>query len=213
MAFAHRLLVLGATGPTGRQVVRQALEREHSVTAVSRHADRLPLRHPRLLISKTDLAADPGQLTPLLRDHDGVISVLGRGASLRAHGLMAKVTPALLVAMGAARVERLLFLSAYGVGGTAPQAPLAFRLMFRVMLRDIYADKAIAEQCVRQSTLAWTILAPVVLSNGPATGTYRMGEHLAIAGLSRIPRADVADALLRCLDDSTTVHKRFVLAP
>jgi putative NADH-flavin reductase len=57
------------------------------------------------------------------------------------------------------------------------------------------------------------ILAPVLLSNGPATGEFRMGEHLAIAGLSRIPRADVADALLRCLDDTTTVHKRFLVAP
>lgn len=213
MTFSHRLLVLGATGPTGRHVVRLALEREHNVTAVSRHADRLPVRHPRLSFANVDLAADSGQLTALLRDHDVVISVLGRGKSLRAHGLMANVTPALVTAMSAARVERLLFLSAYGVGGTSPQAPLAFRLMFRVMLRDVYADKAIAEQSVQRSTLAWTILAPVVLSDGPATGRYRMGEHLAIAGLSRISRADVADALLRCLDDTTTVHKRFVVAP
>jgi putative NADH-flavin reductase len=144
MAFSHRILVLGATGPTGREVVAQALDGGHRVTAVARRPHRLALEHPRLTKVSADLAAESAAIPGLLREHDVVISTLGRGRSLRSEGLMARVAPALVSAMEQQGVERLLFVSAFGVGGIAPSASLVFRFMFRFMLQDIYADKATA---------------------------------------------------------------------
>jgi uncharacterized protein YbjT (DUF2867 family) len=109
-------------------------------------------------------------------------------------------------------VRRLLFLSAFGVGDTAPHAPWSLRIMIRLMLADIFADKAIAEEAVRHSALDWTILAPVMLTNGPATGRYRLGEQLEIRGFARMARTDVASAVLACIDDSNSLRKRCIVS-
>jgi uncharacterized protein YbjT (DUF2867 family) len=64
--------------------------------------------------------------------------------------------------------------------------------MFRFLLRDIYADKAAGERIVAESGLDWTILAPVRLTNGARTGSYRLGNRLQASGAVPIARADVA---------------------
>jgi putative NADH-flavin reductase len=207
---AHRLLVLGGTGPTGRLIVEQALERGHAVTVLARRPEAVSVRHPSLVVSGGDvLAVD---LAPVLAGHDTVVSALGRGMSLRSDGLMSRATPRIVAAMERAGIPRLVFISAYGVGGTAPDAPLLIRLMFRLMLSDIYADKAVAEAVLRESGLNWTILAPVMLKNGPAAGRYRAGEDLRVPGFAKISRADVAASALDSIDDPATFRKRLVVA-
>jgi putative NADH-flavin reductase len=191
----------------------QALDAGHTVTVVARRPDRLEARHPRLSVVAADLAADPDAVDRALAGHDVVVSALGRGESFRSQGLMARATPGIVSAMELQAVRRLVFLSAFGVGRTASQAPWVARLMFRLLLADIYADKAAAETLLTRSTLEWTILAPVMLTDRPATGRYRLEEHVALHGLPRIARADVAAAVLRCLDDPTSIHKRYVVAP
>jgi putative NADH-flavin reductase len=183
------------------------------VTALARRADRVGFRDPLLTVVAADATADDERATDSVRGHDAVISALGRGRSLRSLGLMAAATRRILPAMQQAGVGRLVFLSAFGVGGTAPQAPWTFQLMFRLMLADIYADKAAAEAMVRESGLSWTIVAPVILTNGVATGRYRVGEQLAVPNFARIARADVAEFMLRSLNDPASFHRRLELAP
>jgi putative NADH-flavin reductase len=209
---SHSILVLGATGPTGRHIVTQALDQGYTVTALARRLERLDARHPRLTTVAADVVADAEAVARTLPGHDVVISALGRGQALRSQGLMARAIPGIVTAMERLAVRRLVFLSAYGVGGTAPHAPWVSRLMIRLMLADIFADKATAEEVVQHSVLDWTILAPVMLTNGPATGRYRLGDQLEIRGLARIARADVASAVLTCIDDSSSIHKRCIVA-
>jgi putative NADH-flavin reductase len=208
----HHVLVLGATGPTGRQIVTQAIEQGHTVTALARRPERLAIRHPRLTTVAGDVAADEQSLAGVLPDHDVIVSALGRGMVLRSEGLIGRSAPRIVSAMEQAGISRLVFLSAYGVGGTAPHAPWVYRFMFRLMLADIYADKAAGEAIITSSALTWTILAPVVLTNGPGTGRYRVAEDLPIRGLARISRADVAACVLRCIDDPASFRKRQVVA-
>jgi putative NADH-flavin reductase len=160
-----------------------------------------------------DVTSDDERATDSVRGHDAVLSALGCGRSFRSHGLMAAATRRILPAMGQAGVDRLVLLSAFGVGGTAPQAPWSFQLMFRLALADIYADKAVAEASVRESQLNWTIVAPVILTNRSPTGHYRVGERLEVPNFARIARADVADYMLRCIGDPASFRKRLELAP
>jgi putative NADH-flavin reductase len=212
MDFDHRMLVLGATGPTGRHIVAQALQRGHTVTALARRPERLAIRHPRLSTVAGDVAADDQAVARALPGHDVVVSALGVGRALRSNGLIARAAPRIVSAMERAGISRLIFLSAFGVGGTAPGAPWLFQLMFRLMLADIYPDKAAGEAIIARSGLNWTILAPVPLTNGAGTGQYRTGEDLLVRGLARISRADVAACVLRCIDDAATFGKRQVVA-
>jgi len=208
-ASRHRLLVLGGTGPTGRLIVEKALEEGHFVTVLARRPDALAIRHASLVVLEGDvLDAD---LAPAMAGQDTVVSALGRGLKLASKHLMARATPRILAAMERARISRLVFLSAWGVGGTPPEAPLLIRLMFRLMLPDIYADKAAAEAAVRESRVDWTILAPVMLTNAPAANRYRAGEDLRVPGFSKISRADVAACALRSIDDPAAIRKRLVV--
>lgn len=212
MPSLHRIAVLGATGATGRLIVARALRDGHAVTAFVRAPERLATAHPSLRVVSGDVLAEGNGLDGALEGNDVVVSALGRGTSLRSQGLMARATPRILSAMERTGASRLLFLSAYGVGGTAAEAPFLIRMMFRLMLSDIYADKAAAESFVLGSGLNWTILAPVMLTNAPATGRFRVGENVRVPGFSRISRADVADCLVGAIDDRDTFRKRLVVA-
>src|SRR5215510_14578683 len=121
---AMKLLVIGSTGGTGRALVTQALDAGHQVTALVRNPDKMPVRHERLRLVAADAASGGPQLGEAIRGQDVVISALGRVRSFKAERLMERAVPAILSAMQACQVRRLIFTSAIGVGDTIRDAPL-----------------------------------------------------------------------------------------
>jgi putative NADH-flavin reductase len=206
-----KLLILGATRGVGQQVVAQALEAGHEVTAFARSADTIPVQNDRLHLVAGSVT-DGARLAEAARGQDAVISALGQGMSLKADGLMQRSVPVILSAMRAERVRRLIFTSALGVGDSIRDVPLISRLIMRFLLRDIYADKVAGEQLIRRSDLDWTLVQPPHLTNGPLTRKYRVGERLELRGIPRISRADVAHFILSELDDTTYVRKVALIA-
>ena len=99
-----------------------------------------------------------------------------------------------------------------GVGETRRDAPLLARLLHRLLLRDIFEDKRAAEALIRRSELAWTIVHPTGLTNGPLTGAYRSGEDLALSGFPTISRADTAHFVLRQIEDRAFVQKIVIVS-
>ena len=189
-----RLLILGATGPTGRNLVDQALAAGHEVTALARNASRLTVAHPRLAVVGGD-ATDARTLEDAMGGKDAVLSALGAGNSLRSQ-IASRAMAALIPAMRARALERVIFLSSFGVGESCGQASLLQRIAFRTMLRQIFADKAKADAMLRASGLDWTLVYPTLLTDGARAGRYRVGERLAMSGMPRISRADVAAFML-----------------
>jgi putative NADH-flavin reductase len=204
--------VLGATGPTGRQVVTQALELGHEVTAFVRNPKRLPITHNRLRILTGDVLDDGQTLPDAVRGHDAVISALGVGLTFKSRDLIARAIPRLVAAMQSQRVSRLIFTSAFGVGSTWIDVPPVPRIMLRLLLRDVYADKAAGEEVLRRSQLDWTLVYPVTLTHGARTGRYRVGERLALRGLPRVSRADLAAFLLAQIEDPTYIRKGVLIS-
>jgi len=207
-----RILVVGATGGTGREVVLQALAAGHDVTALSRTATRLSIEHPKLRGIDGALPQDAAVLSNAMAGQDVVISALGRGQSLASHHLIEQSVPAVLTAMRAHGVRRLIFTSAIGVGDAVRDIPFLPAMFARTLLRGIYADKVIGERMVRDSGLEWTIAQPAGLTNGTRTGRYQAAERLPLSGLPKISRADVAHFLLAQIDDRSNVGKTLVLA-
>lgn len=207
-----KLLVLGATGGTGQQIVAQALQAGHEVTAFARSHDPASARHERLRRVAGDATDGGDSLARAVVGQDAVISALGRGMSLKSDRLMQRSVPAVLSAMRTHGVRRLIFTSALGVGDRLEEAPLFSRLMVRFVLRDLYADKEAGESLIRHSALDWTLVQAAQLTNGPVTGVYRAGEHLQLRGFPRISRADVAHFILHQLDDDAFVRKVVLLA-
>ena len=207
-----KVLVLGATGGTGQHVVSQALQKGHDVTVLVRNPERLTIGADRLRVATGSVTDDKQTLASAVRGQDVVISALGVGSSLRSRGLVAGSVPAIVHAMEGHGVRRLIFTSAYGVGETWRDVPLLPRVLIRLLLRDLYADKASGEEELRRCSLDWTLVYPVTLTNGPETGRYRVGERLKLRGLPRISRADVADFLVNQIEDRTYVKKGVLIS-
>jgi putative NADH-flavin reductase len=210
--ISRKLLVLGATGGTGRQVVTQALERGHAVTALLRDPSRLSIASDRLRVLEGNVTDDDGALADAVRGQDAVISTLGVGKSFQSRGLIATSAPRIVRAMQDEGVRRLIFTSAFGVGETRRDVPLLPRLFMRLLLQDVYRDKEAGEAGLVASGLDWTLVYPTGLADGTATGRWRAGEHLALRGFPHIARADVAAFLIAQLDDTTYLRKRVLVS-
>src|SRR3990172_3665194 len=111
-----KILVLGATGATGRQIVEQALERSHQVAAFVRDPGKLAIGNDRLRVITGSISDDTRALTEAVRGQNAVISALGVGNSLKSSDLISRSMRAIVPAMESQRVRRLLFVSAFGVG-------------------------------------------------------------------------------------------------
>jgi putative NADH-flavin reductase len=207
-----KILVLGATGGTGRELVSQALEQEYQVTAFARRPEGLTGPADRLRVIAGDVTADNQALADAVRAQDVVISALGVGKSFKSRGLIARSIPRIVNAMERHGVSRIIFTSAYGVGATWRDVPLLPRLLVRLLLRDVYADKATGEDALRRSGLDWTLVYPVTLTNGPRIGRYRIGERLALRAVPMISRADVADFLVTQVEDRTHLRKGVLIS-
>ena len=205
-----KLLVLGATGGTGRQVVSQALAAGHTVTAYVRKAMSTAEAQGARIASGD--AASATALERAVAGQDAVVSALGRGTSLSSENLMSRSMRALAPIMARCEVPRLIFLSAHGVGASRADVPLVPRLFHSLLLRDIFADKQAAEDYLRTTRLEWTVVQPVALTDGPHTGNYRAGERLELRGIPKIARADVADFILAELREPAYVRKSVVIS-
>jgi putative NADH-flavin reductase len=208
----QNVLVLGATGGTGQQVVARALQRGHSVTALVRHPERLTVTSDRLRVLTGSVPDDPDVLAAAVHGQDAVVSTLGVGGSLKSRGLIARSAPAIVRAMEQAGVRRLIFTSAFGVGDTIRDVPPVPRFLIRLLLRDVYRDKAAGEEHIRRSALDWTLVYPSTLANGPATGHYRVGQRLTLHGVPKISRADVADFLVTQIEDLTYIGRSVLVS-
>ena len=205
-----KLLVLGATGGTGKHIVRRALEAGHEVTVFVRDRSKTGPGHPRLRVIEGGLD-DSRALSDAMRGHDAVISALGRGYSFKPERLMERSVPVIIGAMKSAGLRRLLFTSALGVGDSFGDAPLLARLFFLTLLRKIYADKLIGDRLIGSSDLEWTIVRPSRMTDGPLTGNYRSGERVVL-GTGTISRADVAHFLLQAANDPRTIRKTLLIS-
>jgi len=201
------ILVFGATGPTGQQVVKQALGQGHTVTAFVRNPATLPTNDKRVRVVIGDTTRDTPKVAEAMAGQEVVISALGRRSTFKSDHLIERSMQVIVPAMERAGVRRLILVSAFGVGESRRDAPLIPRIMYRVLLSDIFADKKAAEDNVRRSNLDWTVVYPMLLTDGPMTGAYRVGERLELHGLPKISRADVAHFILAEVGKRAFVRK------
>jgi putative NADH-flavin reductase len=200
------ILILGPTGGTGQQLVRQALEQNHTITALARTPEKLSLKHDRLAVIKGDVL-DEDLLNKLVPNNDAILSALGVTKSWKSDGLITKAVGLIAKLMSVHSVKRLILVSAFGAGDSIEQANPIQKFIFRVPLRSRYDDKTRSEEILKKFDLDWTVIYPVLLTNGPHTRRYRVGEKMDMKGMATISRADVADFALRELNQNSFVRK------
>lgn len=213
-----RLTIFGATGPTGRRLVERAVAEGHEVTAFVRDPSRMRMSHERLSVVVGDVR-DAARVEEAVAGREAMVSALGGGPSNPLHprrpgeagGPSSVGARHIVAAMERHGVRRFVCQSAWGAGESKENLDAPGWVFMKVLvppfLRDEYADKDLQEEIVRRSGLDWVIVRPMLLTNGPWTGDYRVGVDLRPGRRPWIPRADVADFLLRQLRDDTFLRR------
>lgn len=203
-----RLTVFGATGGVGGEIVRQALAAGHEVTAVVRDPARLSATGEGLEVFRADLT-DPQALRAAVAGRDAVLSGLGPHKRADA-GVATTLTRAVLHAMEAEGVRRLVVVSAAPVGPAAERQPVIDRIagvLVSTILKPVYDDLRAMEADLAASATDWTSVRPPRLQDKPVTGVYRRVVGGTPPSARFIGRADVAHAMLTAIDDLSTVKQ------
>ena len=198
------VLVLGASGKTGRQVLDQARAAGNTVTAFVRDPEKLDRDDVAVAIGDARNVED---LRKALRGQDAVISTLGTGLNAN-QKLIEGSTEALLEAMRSTGVKRLVMLSTFAASPTY-QATGIMKLA-NIAMKGIVTDKTAGEMLLKRSDVDWTIVYASRLTDGPRTSGYRTVDG-TLTDVGTISRADLADALLSTLSDATSVRQSRVV--
>lgn len=189
--------VLGSTGGTGPSVVDLALRRGHAVLAAARDPLAVPPRD-RLTTVRVDVS-DDDRLDAAIAGSDAVISALGIGKHRHATEVYSRGTRLVIEAMLRHRVPRLVLVSTSSLQSPPLRRPLEWftdRCVLQPLLRRPYGDMRLMEDLVRESGLDWTLLRAARLTDGPATGRYRVGADFRLPAGWSISRRDLAAAAL-----------------
>lgn len=201
-----KVLVIGATGPTGREIVKQALERGHQVTAAVRRVEGASFP-AEVRLAKADVM-DAASLAAAMEDQEAVLSSLGSKIDRKPTTLFSQGTRNMIAAMEGAGIRRLLCITGIGAGDSRGHGGLVYdRIIQPLLLDEIYKDKTRQEEIIRQSGLDWTIFRPGALNNGSLRGVYREFTDLTGVTIGSISRADTAHCLLAHLEDASSYGK------
>jgi len=209
-----KVLIIGASRGIGLETVEAALQAGHSVRALARSARRIPVDHPKL----EKMAGDALQVATVKRALTGVdviIQSLGVAAGpeiiFKPTRLFSAATRVLVTAMEEAQVKRLICVTGFLAGDSRGYGGFLYNVAFHLLVGRIYDDKDVQERMVRRSKLDWVIVRPVILTNGPKTNAYRALVDPRDWTCGFISRADVADFLVKQIDDDAFLHKTPVL--
>ncbi|MEA5463812.1 NAD(P)-dependent oxidoreductase [Leptothoe sp. PORK10 BA2] len=202
-----KLVIFGATGTIGRQVVQQALGQGYTVTAFARHLTKLDIQHPQLSFVQGDVM-EPQAVETAIRGQDAVVCVLGSGKKLTGT-IRSAGTQQIIRAMEKVGVRRLICQSTLGAGDSWGNLDFYWRyIMFGFILRQVFADHERQEALVKSSSLDWTIVRPGAFTDGPLTGQYRHSFPSTDRTIAlQISRADVADFILKQLANPSSVYQ------
>ena len=198
-----KLVVFGATGATGRQILQQALGARHEVTAFARNPAALTVKHPKLKVMQGD-ALDAARVSQAIAGRDAVLFAIGinRRSTMT---VCADSTRNIIKAMREHGVRRLICLSAYGASETKDTA--LYSKVLRFFIGKRVEDKDRQEELVRASELDWVLVRPPLLTKGAREGRYRVGLDIPIKLFSFVSRADVAAFMLKQVTDDTYLHQ------
>jgi len=200
------ILLLGATGATGQQILNQALRAGDTVTVLVRHTGKLTITHPHLRIIVGD-ATSKAALASAMHTNEVLISTLGAMNT----PVITQSTTAILAAAKNTSLKRIIMLSSFAVKRN--QLTPSAKFLTGLAMKKIIADKIAGETLLRAGNLQWTIVYATALTNQPKNGHVRVmapGEKIGLK--NRISRANVASWILAEIRNESFVDQEVVIS-
>jgi putative NADH-flavin reductase len=191
-----KIAIFGASGRTGILTVYQALDKGHQVTAFARIPSTVTIRHKNFKVIQGDIL-EYGKVKQAIEGQDVIISALGV-ESRKPTTDLSEGTRNILRAMEECKVNRFICMSSAGILGN--DAGILFgKIILPLFLKQVFLDKVRQMKIIQETNLDWVIIRPTALTDAPKTGKYKITMGPPVS--RRIPRADVADFMLKLMTD------------
>lgn len=192
-----KIAVFGASGKTGILIVYQALNQGHVVTAFARQPSKVTIQHKNLRVIQGDVL-EPEKITLAVEGQDAVLCALGVDKN-KPNTVLSDGTRNILKAMESAGVKRFICMSSAGILGN-DGGFLFGRIILPLFLKHVFEDKKRQAKIIGESSADWVIIRPTGLTDSPKTNTYKINPGIPTS--RTVPRADVADFMLKLLTDT-----------
>lgn len=198
-----RILVIGGTSGIGLETVKLALRRGHTVTAMARRPELMPLVHPRLETIRGNIA-DSAAVRAAVENKDVVVTTISVGPTRKPVTVFSQGMGNVLAAMRMTGTSRLVAITGIGAGNSRGHGGFFYdRVTQPLLLHTSYEDKDREEALIRASDTEWTIVRPGFLNNGKSEADYRVIQNLEGITAGDIARADVAHFILSVLESDS----------
>ncbi len=202
-----KILIIGATRGIGKALLDCALEEGHEVTVLARDPAKVVGNDPKLRILHGDIR-DGEAVRAAVKEQQAVCSCIGSPITFKPVDLFSIGARNLVAAMKDLLGQKLVVITGIGAGDSKGHGGFLYDSIFKpLLLKTIYEDKDREEEIIKRSELQWLIVRPAGLTNGPRTGSYRVLNDLTGVTAKRISRLDVADFILKQLDNPSQFGK------
>jgi putative NADH-flavin reductase len=203
-----KIFIVGGTGKTGLELIKQGLDQGHVITALVRNPDKLKNDNPNLVIIKGDVLI-PESFEYALKGQDAVLSAYGHKRFFIKTNILSEGTKNIINAMKKHNVKRFICITSLGINDSKFKLGLYYTLFtIPVIILFYFLDKAKQEKLIMNSNLDWTIVRPGQLTNGKKRSIYKHGQDVGSYILTKmISRANVAHFMLSQLEDKTYIRK------
>lgn len=209
-----KIALFGASGTIGKCIAKEALNRGHEVTAISRHPEKFQFTHLHLH-SVACNSLDPESVAKVVAGHDVVVNAIGP-ASSDSSSILVAAAKSLIEGVSRAGVSRLIVSGGAGSLEVAPGVQLVDTPDFPVGWKDVSLAHREALEIYRASSLDWTYLSPAaIIEPGDRTGSYRTGTDQLLTdekGNSHISLEDFAIAIVDEIESPRFIRRRFTAA-
>ncbi|MEO6902274.1 MAG: NAD(P)H-binding protein [Bacteroidia bacterium] len=201
------ITIIGASAGVGLETVKRAMQRNHTITALSRSQILLPINNKLTTVKGS--ATNKNDLKKSIENANAVIVALGTGKSIKATTLYSDFAKLLVEVQQETNVQiPFIILTGFGAGESGKYNSFFMRLLFNILLKAVYVDKTLMEEIISKSKMKWEIVRPGQLKDKPLTEKYRIETKLFKGiNIGGINRADVADFMVKQAENPTALFQ------
>ncbi|HWK04898.1 MAG TPA: NAD(P)H-binding protein [Puia sp.] len=215
-----KVVLIGTTGFVGKAILLELLDRDHYVTGIARHPEKLGIHHPSLTTKAGDMLNEQ-QVTALVKGHDAVVSAYNPGwTNPKIYEEYLQGAQTIQAGVKAAGVKRLLVIGGAGSLEIKPGLQLIDTPEFPAQFKPgSSAARDYLAILKKEKELDWTYFSPAILMNqgtsGIRKGVYRTGLDQPVfdqQGKSVLSVEDLAVAIVDELEHPKHIRQRFTAA-
>ena len=206
-----KIAIIGASGQTGTELIRESLARGHEVIGVARTPENIAFDDPRVTARAGD-AFDRQSMVLGVAGADAVITTIGKRNLLdKRYTLNTEGHANVVAGMREHGIRRMVPISSFGAARGVKRKGIR-RNVYLFLRRKYYGDMNDMEQQVLSSGLDVTVVRAPMLHNRDARHAYEVVEGNRLPAGLNISRADLAHFILDELENDRHVNRIVALA-